>query len=125
MTFGWDHLHLRSPDPDAAAAFYQRMFGAVLRDRIDEPKLLRVTLDLAGLWLFIDRAPAETARCPEAPYLGLEHFGLRVDKLDEVVADLKARGAEFLVEPTDTGRGAIMAFLRGPDGVRIELLQRG
>ena len=27
-SFKWDHVHLRSPDPEATAAFYERMFGA-------------------------------------------------------------------------------------------------
>jgi lactoylglutathione lyase len=26
--FRYDHVHLRSPDPDATAAWYERMFGA-------------------------------------------------------------------------------------------------
>ena len=27
-TFTYDHIHLRSPNPEATAAFYERMFGA-------------------------------------------------------------------------------------------------
>jgi lactoylglutathione lyase len=26
--FTWDHIHLRSPNPEATATFYERMFGA-------------------------------------------------------------------------------------------------
>jgi lactoylglutathione lyase len=26
--FAYDHMHLRSPDPEATAAFYERMFAA-------------------------------------------------------------------------------------------------
>ena len=26
--FRYDHVHLRSPDPDATAAWYAKMFGA-------------------------------------------------------------------------------------------------
>ena len=33
-TFTHDHVHLRSPDPEATAQYYERMFGAeVLRSR--------------------------------------------------------------------------------------------
>ena len=41
----------------------------------------------------------------------------------QVLADLKAKGAEFSSEPHDF-RGAIVAFIRAPDGVSIELVQR-
>ena len=26
--FSYDHVHLRSPNPDETAAYYERMFGA-------------------------------------------------------------------------------------------------
>jgi catechol 2,3-dioxygenase-like lactoylglutathione lyase family enzyme len=26
--FSYDHVHLRSPDPEATARYYERMFGA-------------------------------------------------------------------------------------------------
>ena len=61
---------------------------------------------------------------PGSPHYGLDHFGLRVDSLEEAVADLKARGVEFAVEPRATPAGLKIAFLRGPEGVRIELVER-
>ena len=27
-TFTWDHIHLRTPDPEATAQWFERMFGA-------------------------------------------------------------------------------------------------
>ena len=29
--YGYDHVHLRSPDPDATARFCETMFGAEVR----------------------------------------------------------------------------------------------
>jgi len=26
--YAWDHIHLRSPDPEATAAWFERMLGA-------------------------------------------------------------------------------------------------
>jgi len=37
---------------------------------------------------------------------------------------LKRKGAEFLVEPKTARPGLRIAFLRGPDDVRIELIDR-
>lgn len=124
-TFRWDHLHLRSPDPDAAARYYVEVLGATHRDRMESGDTLRVTVDLAGLPLFIDRIGPERGAPPEPPFRGLEHLGLLVEDLDATVATLEARGADVVVRPHAPRPGLRIAFLRGPDAVRIELLQRG
>jgi len=56
--------------------------------------------------------------------VGLEHIGLRVTGIDEAVAELKRKGAEFTREPTTIRPGVRIAFLRGPQNVHIELLDR-
>ena len=61
---------------------------------------------------------------PRSPYQGLDHFGLTVSDIDAIVAELKAKGAEFTREPTTIRPGVRIAFLRGPEGVSIELLDR-
>ena len=61
---------------------------------------------------------------PVTPYQGLDHFGLLVSGIDAVVAELKAKGAEFSREPTTVRPGVRVAFLRAPQGVSIELLDR-
>jgi predicted enzyme related to lactoylglutathione lyase len=46
-----------------------------------------------------------------------------VKEIDAVVAELKAKGAQFTMEPTTIRPGVRIAFLRGPEGVAIELLE--
>ena len=62
---------------------------------------------------------------PVTPYQGLDHFGLRVKDIDKVVADLKAKGAEFTMELNSPRPGIKICFIRGPEGVSIEVLERG
>ena len=83
-------------------------------------------LNLGGVAVFIAQVPAEQAIAapPQPPYLGLEHIGLRVNGIDDVVAELKKKGAEFTVEPKTIRPGVRIAFLRGPQNVHIELLDR-
>ena len=50
-----------------------------------------------------------------------ERIGIAVDDLQTAIANLEAKGAEFLMKPRD-GKGRI-AFVRGPDAVSIELVQ--
>lgn len=124
MAFGWDHLHLRSLDPERAADFYVTMFGAERLASTQANGKLRCVVALDGLKLFIEQVTSDTPAAPEPPYRGLEHLGLAVDGLDAMAAELRRKGAEFLVEPKTARPGLRIAFLRGPDGVRIELIDR-
>ena len=84
----------------------------------------RVNLAINWLIFFIARAHADAPDGPAAPYVGLDHFGLRVENMDEAVAQLKERGAEFSTEPRDLRPGLKIAFVRAPGNIRIELLER-
>lgn len=124
-TFTYDHMHLRSPDPERTAAFYERAFGAtVVRSMLDGKP--RIDLKLDGTSIFIAKVePGSAVNPPPAtPYQGLDHFGLRVTGIDAVVAELKSKGVEFTMEPTTIRPGVRIAFLRAPEGVSIELLER-
>jgi catechol 2,3-dioxygenase-like lactoylglutathione lyase family enzyme len=123
--FTYDHIHLRSPNPEATAAFYEKMFGAEVI-RTTQQDTPRIDLKLGGTDIFIAPVPPGSGVNPPpvTPYQGLDHFGLSVSGIDAVVADLKAKGAEFTMEPNNIRPGIRIAFLRGPEGVSIELLER-
>jgi lactoylglutathione lyase len=123
--FTYDHIHLRSPNPEATARYYERMFGAEVV-RTMQQGTPRIDLKLGGANIFIAPvAPGDGVNPPPAtPYQGLDHFGLTVSGIDAVVAELKAMGAEFTREPTTVRPGVRVAFLRAPEGVSIELLER-
>lgn len=123
--FAFDHIHLRSPDPEATAAFYERMFGATVHRSSPNGKP-RVDLDFCGQKVFIAQVSSDddVASPPRSPYLGLDHVGLTVSGIDDVVAALKEKGADFTMEPTTVRPGVRIAFLRGPQDVTIELVDR-
>ena len=125
VKFTYDHIHLRSPDPEKTAAYYERMFGAEIVRSMQQGKP-RIDLKLGGANIFIASvAPGDGVNPPPTtPYQGLDHFGLTVSGIDAVVAELKAKGAEFTREPTTVRPGTRVAFLRAPQGVSIELLDR-
>jgi lactoylglutathione lyase len=123
--YTWDHIHLRSPDPEATAAWFERMLGAqVIRSTVEGKP--RIDLKLGGADVFImPVAPGDKVNAPPVtPYQGLDHFGLAVRDVDAVAAELKAKGAEFTMEPRTIRAGLRICFLRGPQGVSIELLDR-
>ncbi len=120
MTFTFDHIHLRSPDPEATAAFYERVFGVELKR---SPQ--RIDFVLGGQPIFVSPVnEPTTGEAPLPPYRGLEHIGLAVTGIDAIVAEMKAKGVTFTMDPTTIRPGVRICFLRGPENVSIELLER-
>lgn len=125
-TYRYDHMHLRSRDVKKTAEYYQQMFDAEIVESIQSDGRPRTDLDLNGLTIFIAAVAPDAAvpPAPSEPYVGLDHFGLRVEDMDEAVAELKRRGASFMMEPRTIRPGVRIAFVQAPDNVRIELLER-
>lgn len=125
-TYTYDHIHLRTRNPQATIQYYQEMFDAQRVESVQSDGKPRVDLNLNGLTIFIAEVPAnaDLPTAPAQPYIGLDHLGLRVDDLDAAAAELKRRGARFIVEPRTIRPGVRIAFIQGPDDVRIELLER-
>ena len=113
VKYTWDHIHLRTANPEATAQWYERMLGAEVVRTMQQGKP-RIDLKLGG-----GLTPS-----PVTPYQGLDHFGLTVSGIDAVVAELKAKGVEFTRDPATVRPGVRVAFLRAPEGVSIELLDR-
>ena len=113
---GLHHIHIYTPNPDTTLAWYQKAFGG---------EITHLTGDIVGInydekiWLFARKSPGDVA-----PTQGrsLDHLGWNFLNLDEAAARLKAAGIKFTLEPRDY-RGIRIAFIEGPDGVRIELVE--
>ena len=123
--FTWDHIHLRTANPEAMAAWFEEMLGAEVI-RTMQQGAPRIDLKLGGADVFI--MPVKdgdgTHAAPTIPYRGLDHFGVAVSGIDAIAAELKAKGAEFTMEPTTIRPGIRVCFIRAPDGVSVELLER-
>lgn len=124
-SFSLDHIHLRTPDVEATAQWFERIFGAQII-RSMQQGTPRIDLKLGGANIFL--APVKAGdgvnAPPVTPYQGLDHFGLAVSDIDAVAAEMKAKGVEFTKEPHVPRPGLKICFLRGPQGISIELLDR-
>ena len=124
--YTWEHIHLRSPDPAATAAWYEDKLGAEVVRTPQPDGSTRIDLNLTGQKVFIAKAdPAQTGAPPAIPYMGLEHIGLTVTDIESAVAELKGKGVAFTMEPKTIRPGVRIAFLTAPQNVSIELIQRG
>jgi catechol 2,3-dioxygenase-like lactoylglutathione lyase family enzyme len=123
--FTWDHIHLRTANPEAMAQWFETMLGAQVLRSEQEGKP-RIDLKLGGANIFIAPVAAGDSvnAPPTTPYRGLDHFGLAVSGIDAIASDLKTKGVEFTKEPTTVRPGVRICFIRGPEGVSIELLDR-
>ena len=117
----WDHVHIRTPDLEATVQWFVDMFGAEV-ERLPH----RISVKLGGSQVFfMETKPGDGVNPPPVtPYQGLDHIGLSVKNIDEFAAELKAKGVEFTQDVKTQRPGLRMCFIRGPQGISIELLDR-
>ena len=124
LDYQFHHIHVFCSDLAATERWFADGLGAELVERRDSRGVPGVVLRLGGAQVLLrparegeDLAPAGARR------FGADHFGLEVSDIDATVAELKRRGVFVEVEPWDFGPRARIAFIKGPDEVRIELVQ--
>jgi catechol 2,3-dioxygenase-like lactoylglutathione lyase family enzyme len=118
--YQFDHVHVYTRDPDKTSEFYQKMFGAVIENKVDlGGGKIAVTLDIKGTKLLVS-----TPWNQDDP-LGLSHFGIRTDNLEKTVSDFKKSGVKFTDDITKVSPDFMFANMKAPEGVGIELIQHG
>ena len=124
------HTMVRVTDLDASLDFYCTKFGLTEVRRIDNEKGRFTLVFLAAPG---DEAQARATRAPlleltynwdPEAYTGGRNFGhlaYRVDHIYQICQRLMDAGVTINRPPRD----GHMAFVRSPDGISIELLQKG
>jgi len=123
---GFHHVALKVKDFDAAKNFYVDVLGFKEKISWGEGDKRAVMLDTGdGNYLEVFAGGTE----PEERGTVL-HLALRTTRCDEVVARVRAAGAEITVEPKDvtipsqpTPTPVRLAFFKGPAGEIVELFQ--
>ena len=115
---GLHHICLATPDPVASLAWFADKFGGKVEKFKGQD-----AINYGGVWLIGAQGDSE----PSGGH-AIDHMGMRPLNVDAAVAALKAKNVKVTTEPrplTLSG-GATMrlAFIEGPSGVRIELVQR-
>lgn len=124
-SFRFNHVHVFCSDIDATERWFVDGVGAEFVARRDSNGIPATTLRLGGVQILLRPARANESLVPNNQrQYGTDHFGFDVDDVDGAVAELKARGVFVEVEPWDFTPQARIAYIKGPDEVRIELVQR-
>src|SRR5688500_16398347 len=116
------HSMLRVADPDATVAFFQ-LLGLEERRRRDVPQG-RFTLIFLGVPGDEGGEVELTNNWDEESYGGGRNFGHLAYEVDDIYATC-ARLLEAGVTINRPPRDGRMAFVRTPDSISIELLQKG
>jgi len=125
MNYTIEHATIRCRDLEHTIQFYRSMFQAQVLFRRNLPggKTI-VYLRLGDSMLeLMDFGPAREVGDPRDFY-GVHHIGIKTSHFDAAYGDLKAKGAQFLVEPFSPVPGIRLAFLKDPNGAVIEIAER-
>lgn len=126
MSWQYDHTHFKCSDHEKTVAFFKENFGAKEVNRFEVNGMAIVTLDIGGAWYnFSPKRPGETVDPRmDPPRYGVYHIALRTADLPAEAAKMKRRGVKFTQEVGQANPATKYAFVEGPDGISIELLQR-
>jgi catechol 2,3-dioxygenase-like lactoylglutathione lyase family enzyme len=136
-----DHVSIIVEDLDAAIGFFEELGlehrgkGSVQGDWVDrivglegvhsELAMLRTPDGHSQLELVKFLSPPAVNGDSEAPAntLGLRHLAFAVDDVEDVVERLQARGGELVGEIVRYRDAYLLCYLRGPEGVILELAE--
>lgn len=133
--FKFDHVHIISQDPTAAAKWYEEMFGAKIAAEKTARGALQIFVELGGANILIrGRRPGEDPAVPRPieeyddfsshNEWGTDHFGfLYQGDLAAFCEELKRKGVRFPVPLKRGVGGSLLCYVAAPDGVSIELMQ--
>lgn len=131
----FDHVHLISEDPGSAANWYVEMLGAEVVSEYKLRDAPQINVSLGAVTVIIrgkrsGETPQKTNSIHHFPGYsshnewGMDHFGFIYEgDLQAYCDELRAKGAEFAVEPWEFSAGSLLCYLSAPDGVSIELVQ--
>ena len=132
----FDHIHLISRDPQAAAKWYQEMFGGEITAVQENLKgAPQVDVRVGGMTVVIrgqrpGEEPVDTKPMQHFDGFsshdewGTDHFGFTYrGDLMTFCDELKSKGVRMAVEPWEFKPGMVLCYVAAPDGVSIELIQ--
>ncbi len=115
-TLGFHHIHLRGSEPEAIFDWYQSSFGG---ERVQYKGLLPALL-YDDVWLLVQDSGEEDMAATRGR--AIDHLGWGFTDLTAAAEELKARGVTFTMDVRPY-RNFKIAFVEGPGGVSIELVE--
>lgn len=122
----YHHVHLTSPDPRAAAEWYEEFLGAKIIADGELRGARNVRVGLGDCFLFIRGERADESISPAEigkQRFGIDHICFRVNDIDGMLEAFSAKGGEIPLPLFELPNGNRAAYVAGPDGVVMELIE--
>jgi catechol 2,3-dioxygenase-like lactoylglutathione lyase family enzyme len=125
LDYQFHHIHIFCSDLTTSERWFVEQLGAEVVEHRDSRGVPSVLLRLGGapITLRPQRDGENLAAPMTVPHFGADHFGLAVADVDATIEELRGRGVTIDVEPYQFTPSSRIAYVRGPDGVRIEFVQ--
>lgn len=129
MLRGFEHVGMTSGNLERTIAFYCDLLGLRLALRKPAAKGELAFLDAGGgmLEIFAPASGIDRSRDVPPGEAGMRHLTFAFNDVDAMVATLEAAGVEIVERPRDAYNTEMMrrvAFVRDPDGIIVELIER-
>jgi len=130
--YGPHHIAISVSDVTKSQAFYEQLdFKKVGEWAPDDGSYKIVNLRNGNLMLELfcysnpKPLPAHNQDLwQDLSVLGVKHFGLAVDSIDETQTSLQTRGHDIMYRDVNKDRsGANFFFIKDPDGILIEIIE--
>lgn len=124
MLTGFDHVHFYCGNIKKAVAYFQELFDGRVTTQAEFEGNLYVRMNVCKFTFAlrgVDPKNDELTAGKEAR--GMEHFGFKVDDLGKTLTDLTRKGARIVIPPNISPLGLNCAFIEGPEGAMIELIE--
>jgi catechol 2,3-dioxygenase-like lactoylglutathione lyase family enzyme len=122
---GLHHIHMRGPNPDDIFTWLLAKFGGErtkFKGRLDAIKYSSPGFD--DMWILVQRGDSEPSEGHAIDHISWRSSGALAKTID----NLRAQGVTVLVEPRVTqlanGPSINIAYVAGPAGVKIEIVER-
>jgi len=123
---------IRVKDMEQSLRFYTGVLGMVTVEPLQKTAPTKgsvVTLKSPNSEQLLELNHYEEGSPFNSPYINgedLDHIAFDVEDLEATVKELKRQGVEVVVEPYEIGRkeGWKEAYVKDPNGIWVELLQR-
>jgi len=129
MLLGFEHVGMTVSDMDRAVAFYCDLLGLklALRKPAGEGEIGFFDTGSGMLEVFATNAAIDGFRDVPAKEAGMRHITFAVSSVDAMIEKLVAAGVEVAEQPRNAHNTEMIrrvAFVRDPDGILVELIER-
>lgn len=129
MLLGFEHIGMTVSQMDRSLDFYCGLLGLRLALRRTTAGGELAFLDAGGGMLEMAAPAQDVARFRDVPNseAGLRHLTFAYDDVDAMIEQLEASGVEIVERPRrayNTEMISRVAFVRDPDGILVELIER-